>query len=139
MEWSGKKKKRVQIRNILEPIGLLADVLDECLCVNGGDMVDEASRRQDCGHKVGKLLRDASEHHPLVVLVGDVDSGSCEFLALVSHTPQEDTDVASPQAAHVVECSLEIALRIDALCRELIGDPLPAKGSSRVGSHANNS
>ena len=123
----------------LDPIGLLADVFNEGLCVNSGDMMDEASGGQNGGREAGKLLQDASEYRPLVVLVGDVDSGSCEFLTLESHTPQEDTDVASPQAAHVIECGLEVVLRKDALCCELVGDPLPTKGSSRVGSHVDNS
>src|SRR6266702_2106425 len=122
----------------LDPISLLTDVFDEGLCVNSGDMMDEVSGGQNGGRKAGKLLWDASEYHLLVVLVGDVDSGSCEFLALVSHTPQEDMDVTSPQAAHVVERDLEVVLRKDALCCELVGDPLPTKGSGRVGSHADN-
>ncbi len=122
----------------LDPIGLLADVINEGLCVNSGDMMDKASGGQNGRREAGKLLRDALEYRPLVVLVGDVDSSSCEFLALESHTPQEDTDVASLRAAHVVECSLEVILRKDALCCELVGDPLPTKGSGRVGSHADN-
>ncbi len=123
----------------LDLIGLLADVFDEGLCVDSGDMMDKASGRQNGGREAGKLLQDALEYRPLVVLVGDVDSGSCEFLALESHTPQEDTDVASPQAAHVVERSLKVVLHKDALCCELVSDPLPTKGSSRVGSHVDNS
>ena len=113
-------------------------MFDEGLCVNSGDMVDEASRRQNGGREAGKFLWDASEYRPLVVLVGDVDSGSYEFLTLVLHTPQEDMDIASPQAAHVIERGLEIILHIDALCCELVSDLLPTKGSGQVGSHVDN-
>ncbi len=104
-------------------------MFNEGLCVNSGDMMDKASGGQNSGHEAGKLLWDASEYRLLVVLVGYVDSGSCEFLALESHTPQEDMDVASPRAAHVVECSLEVVLHKDALCCELVSDLLPTKGS----------
>src|SRR6266702_4924103 len=82
----------------LDPIGLLTDVLDECLCVDSGDMMDEASGRQNGGREAGKLLRDALEYRLLVVLVGDVDSGSCEFLALGYQHPYPTRHATSPRA-----------------------------------------
>ena len=82
------------------------------LCVDGLCAVDETSRGQKVGCKLGQILQDTSEDSALIVLVTDGDASCCELLALEHEAGEECPDVSTSWAMHLEECMLQIILCI---------------------------
>ena len=110
---------------VLNVLGLLANVTDECVGVHNGIRICETCRAQEVGCMSGQLVRDTLQDCALIVLVADGDSSSCKFLAFVSETGEECLDISALGAVHQEECVLEVVLGVSALGREFLGDFLP--------------
>ena len=108
---------------VLQAFCFFADMTDECVGVDGLCAVDETSRRQEVGHKLGQILRDTPKDSVLIVLVIDGDTGCCELLALKCEAGEECPDISTLWATHLEECVLQIVLCIHAFGRELLADP----------------
>ena len=67
---------------VFQPVGLLADMVDECLRDNSGDMVDEMGRGQDAQCEACKLLWDPPEYNALVIFIIDANPATASSLRL---------------------------------------------------------
>ena len=69
---------------VFQPVGLLADVVDEGLRIDGGDAVDETGRGQDARREARELLWDPPEYCTLVVLIANANAGCRKLFTFVA-------------------------------------------------------
>src|SRR6267142_1275835 len=69
---------------VLQVLGLLTDVVDKGVGVDGGRAVDKACRREESRGKFCEFVRDAMKDRAQVFTLSDGYSCGSEFLALVA-------------------------------------------------------